>query len=66
MKWMVKGGDFLLFSRSLIAKWVLAGLFSSFSPCQLGHVLPPVDVCPHIGVYHLVLCVCDAREGVDC
>ena len=36
------------------------------SSCQFGDVLPVVDVCPDIGVDHLVLCVRDAGEGADC
>jgi hypothetical protein len=62
MKWMIKGFGVLLFLRDVGAEFVV--LFSS--PCQFGDVLHPVDVCPHLGVYYLVLCVCDAGEGIDC
>jgi hypothetical protein len=59
MKWMIKCLAFL----NLCDLCLMSG-FSS--PCQLGDVLHLVDVCSHLGVYYLVLCVCDAGEGIDC
>jgi hypothetical protein len=63
MKWMIK-----CWSRRRCSCSFLTGpeLFVAVSSsCQFGAVLPVVDVCPDIGVDHLVLCVRDAGEGVD-
>jgi hypothetical protein len=59
MEWMVKG-------KRVICSLVLSSCFGFLSPCQFSNVIPLVDMCTHIGVYHIVLCVCDAGKGVDC
>lgn len=62
MKWMIKG---VFYNRSSGVHY-LDLFYPSSSSRKFRYVLPPLDMRAYFGVYHLLLCICNAREGTLC